>query len=242
MTLSQAWRDEASAWARWARTPGHDVFYWGFNLPSFLELVPEPGRLTIEVGCGEGRMCRELSLRGHVVIGIDQSHVLVELAAQDRSTPCVTGDGMALPIRDATADLVIAFMVLQDVDDLEGVVQECARVVSDDGRLCLAIVHPLASTGDFIDEDGGESGFLVTRDYAVAARLVEPVERDGIRMVFHSEHRPLSAYARALERAGFVIESLREPIPSDDLLRDHPRLRRQQLVPWFLHVRARRVR
>jgi len=107
------------------------------------------------------------------------------------------------------------------------------------GHLCLAIVHPLASAGDFVDEESAESAFLVSRRYSDAFRLVEPLERDGMTMVFHSEHRPLSAYTGALERAGFVIESLREPLPADDVLRDHPRMQRQQRVPWFLHVRAR---
>ena len=124
MTLSEAWREQAEAWARWARTPGHDVFYWRFNLPRFLEIVPEPGRRTIEVGCGEGRMCRELAARGHHVIGIDQSEVLVRHAADDRSTAVVLADGAALPVRDDAADLVISFMLLQDVDDLDAVVAE----------------------------------------------------------------------------------------------------------------------
>jgi SAM-dependent methyltransferase len=239
MTLSEGWREQAVAWAHWARTPGHDSFFWRFNLPRFFEIVPDPGRLTIEVGCGEGRMCRELRARGHTVIGVDQSDFLIQLAADDRSTAVVLGDGGALPVRDAVADLVVAFMVLQDVDDLDAVIGECARVACRGGRLCLAIVHPLASAGDFVDEESPDSPFVITRGYSQTTRLVEPLERDGMTMVFHSEHRPLSAYAAALERAGFVIESLREPLPADDVLRDHPRLRRQQRVPWFLHLRAR---
>jgi SAM-dependent methyltransferase len=239
MTLSDAWRGQATAWARWARTPDHDVFFWRYNLPRFLEIVPEPGRLTVDVGCGEGRLCRELAARGHRVMGFDQSEVLVELAADDGSTPVAVADGGALPVRGGAADLVVSFMVLQDVDDLDGVVRECARVASPGARLCVAIVHPLASAGDFVDEESADSPFVITRSYADTTRLVEPMERDGLAMVFHSEHRPLSAYTAALERAGFVIESLREPLPADDVLGDHPRLQRQRRVPWFLHLRAR---
>ena len=44
---------------------------------SFLELVPEAGRLTIEVGCGEGRVARELLALGHRVVGFDASPALL---------------------------------------------------------------------------------------------------------------------------------------------------------------------
>jgi hypothetical protein len=59
VTLRQAWDDQAENWLRWARTPGHDS-YWRFHGRRFLELIPEPGRLTIDVGAGEGRLSRDL--------------------------------------------------------------------------------------------------------------------------------------------------------------------------------------
>jgi hypothetical protein len=63
-------------------------------------------------------------------------------------------------------------------------------------------------------------------------------ERDGIRMVFHSEHRPLEAYGRALEAAGLLIEAIREPKVPDELIARQPGQRRWQRIPLFLHVRA----
>jgi hypothetical protein len=53
--MHERWEDEAEAWARWARTPGHDEWHWRLNWPAFLELLPPPRRLTLDLGCGEGR-------------------------------------------------------------------------------------------------------------------------------------------------------------------------------------------
>ncbi len=53
--MHERWEDEAEAWARWARTPGHDAWHWRLNWPAFLELLPPAGRLTLDLGCGEGR-------------------------------------------------------------------------------------------------------------------------------------------------------------------------------------------
>lgn len=46
MSLRDAWACRADAWTAFARTPGHDHWYERLNLPSFLALLPEPGRAT----------------------------------------------------------------------------------------------------------------------------------------------------------------------------------------------------
>src|SRR5262249_18057390 len=68
--LRQAWERHAEDWIRWAREPGHDS-YWLFHRDRFLELVPPPGNLTLDLGCGEGRLSRDLAARGHRILGID---------------------------------------------------------------------------------------------------------------------------------------------------------------------------
>src|SRR5262249_37013666 len=129
----------------------------------------------------------------------------------------------------------IAFMSLQDVDDLGAVLHEAARVLEPGGRLCAAIVHPLNSAGGFGPDD---EAFVIRGSYLKARPLVERVEREGLTMTFHQVHRPLETYVDALEDAGFAIEALREPVPDDDHIRDDPRMARWRLVPAFLHLRA----
>ena len=61
-------------------------------------------------------------------------------------------DAADLPFPDASFGLVVAFMSLQDVDDLDRRhVAQAARVLAPGGRLCLAIVHPLSSAGSFAE-------------------------------------------------------------------------------------------
>ena len=72
------WEHEASNWAAWARRPDFDA-YWKYST-KFFELLPAPGRRTLEVGCGEGRVSRDLVKRGHRVTGVDMSQKLIRLA------------------------------------------------------------------------------------------------------------------------------------------------------------------
>jgi SAM-dependent methyltransferase len=240
--LRDAWRTHADDWAAWASTPGHDVFFWRYNLPTFLELVPEPptNGPTLDIGCGEGRVSRALAGYGHAMLGLDAAPTLVRRAASsDPPLSAVLGDAGTQPFRSECAALVVSFMVLQDVDDLDAALCEIARVLSVGGQLCFAILHPIATAGDFVDDDP-DSPFLMTRSYTDTWRFVETGARNGMTMTFHSEHRSLETYFAALARAGFVVEALREPVPGDDVLAEMPQMHRQHRFPWYLHVRARR--
>ena len=78
--MEHLWEDEAANWVAWTRSSKADAYR--DNSAAFFAVVPAPGRATLEVGCGEGRVCRDLSARGHRVIGVDLSPTLVERAAE----------------------------------------------------------------------------------------------------------------------------------------------------------------
>jgi SAM-dependent methyltransferase len=134
------------AWIAWVRRPSHDT-YDRFHRDQFVNLLPGPGKPTVDVGCG---VARDLLARGHSVVAFDGSLALVAAARNFMSSVAAeVADAGALPLPDACADLVVAFMTLHDVADLEGAVAEVARVLEPGGRFSLAIVHPMNSAGRF---------------------------------------------------------------------------------------------
>jgi ubiquinone/menaquinone biosynthesis C-methylase UbiE len=239
MSLRDSWESESERWIRWARAPGHDS-YWRFHRDLFFRLLPAAGRQTVDVGCGEGRLTRDLKALGHTVIGIDASPSLVAAARTlDPSMDIRLADAARLPLEDQSADLVVAFMSLHDIDDMPGAVREIARILQPGGKLCLAIVHPLNSAGRF-EGKMADAPFTISGQYLGTFAYSDSVARDGLEMTFHSRHRPAESYFQALEQAGFVVETLREPaVPEHDIRT--PSDRRWQRVPLFLHVRARRL-
>jgi ubiquinone/menaquinone biosynthesis C-methylase UbiE len=236
LSLSEAWEKEAKRWATWARKPGHDS-YWQFHRDQFFSLLPGPGMLTVDVRCGEGRVTRDLKRLGHKVIGIDASATLIRLAREeDPKGKYFDAPASCMPLEDACADLAIAFMSLQDVDDLEPSVLEIARVLQNGGRICLAIVHPINSAGKFASE-AADSEFIIKDSYLEEYRYSDWFERAGLEMTFYSQHRPLERYSRALEQAGMVIEAIREHRVPDHAA-SKPAARRWQRLPLFMHIRA----
>jgi SAM-dependent methyltransferase len=231
MNMRDAWEAEASNWVAWARTPGHDS-YWRFHAEQFFRLLPPPCA-TLDVGCGEGRLARDLRARGYSVVGVDASPTLIDHArAADPSGDYRLADAASLPVVDSTVPLVTAFMSLQDIDDMPSAVREAARVLAPGGRLCLAIVHPINSAGAFEAREP-DAAFLIRGSYFERRRYEESLERDGLRMTFFSEHRPLQDYVAAIEAAGLLVERLVEVPDTKDPPGD-----RWRRLPLFLHMRA----
>jgi SAM-dependent methyltransferase len=225
-----SWEDQAEHWLAWARTPGHDA-YWHYR-DAFFPLVTPPGCRTLEVGCGEGRVARDLAARGHRVVALDSSPKLLRHAATAHAGGhYVQADAAALPFRDAEFDLVVAYNSLMDVEDMAGSVREAGRVLAPGGRLCFCVTHPFTDAGRFASRDP-DASFVVTGSYLGPRRPFEGTfERAGLEITFGGWCYSLEDFARAFEAAGLLVEALREPADP----RPDPRQRR---MPWFLMGRC----
>ena len=227
--MSAGWEDRAGGWLAWARTPGHDG-YWAYR-DAFFGLLPPPAGRALEVGCGEGRVCRDLRERGYDVVGLDASPTLVEAARDlDPNGEYVVGQAERLPFDDGTFELVVAYNSLMDVEDMPATVADAARVMTATGRFCACVLHPIADAGRWTSRDA-DATFLIEEPYAESRAYEIPLARDGLEFTFASMRYPLEAYARAVEDAGLVMEAIREPAATTG---------RWRRLPQFLHVRAAR--
>jgi len=227
-TLVGAWEANADDWTVWARQPGHDS-YWTFHRDVFLGLIPPPAGLALDVGCGEGRVARDLAEAGHRVVALDAAPTMARRAAEAGGLAGVLrADATALPVSDAAVDLVVAFMSLHDMDDMAGAVREIGRVLRPGGRLCFAVVHPLNEAGSFAT-DALDAEFVIAGDYFARRRTTWAQEKNGMRMTFEAMHRPIGDYFAALAAAGLRTEALREVRAGGG---------RWRRIPWFVDARA----
>jgi ubiquinone/menaquinone biosynthesis C-methylase UbiE len=227
--MSRGWEVEAENWLAWTRTPGHDAYWYYRDL--FFELVPPPRGRTLEIGCGEGRVARDLAARGHRITGIDSSPTLLTAAAEAHAEgEYLIVDAAELPFDDASFDLVVAYNSLMDLEDMPGAVGEAGRVLEPGGRFCFCVTHPLMDTGRFASREP-DAAFVVEGSYFGRRRFEGTFARAGLEMTFRSWPYPLEAYTRALEAAGFLLEAIREPAdPGEDT--------RHRRIPMFLFGRA----
>jgi demethylmenaquinone methyltransferase/2-methoxy-6-polyprenyl-1,4-benzoquinol methylase len=102
------------------------------------------GAVVLDLACGTGDLCRELSAAGLRAIGVDRSDGMLAAArGTDGSRPLwsggglVRGDTLNLPVATASVDGAVCGFSLRNFLSLEPFLAECARVVRPRGRLAL---------------------------------------------------------------------------------------------------------
>ncbi|MGZ7031024.1 MAG: class I SAM-dependent methyltransferase [Thermoanaerobaculia bacterium] len=170
-----------------------------------LEELPLRGvRTALDVGCGSGFPLIELAERlgpaAHVH-GIDLWIAALRRAAEkiaDRATPNVTlheGSASKMPFEDATFDLIVSNLGLNNFDDRAGAIRECRRVIRRGGTLALT-TNLRGHMREFYD---------------VFAEVLSGDDEALTRLREHIDHRATIDSVRALLRdGGFTVARIVE--------------------------------
>jgi len=252
------WDRNADLWAAEVRA-GHDVYREYYNNPAFLAFVRDlSGKSVLDAGCGEGHNTRILARRGARICGVDISARMIELAReQERQEPLgiryetasYTSLGM---FQKDSFDAAVSFMALMDGPDFSSAMREIFRVMRPGGALYFSIIHPCFMTRGFgwlRDDSGRETGYTGTQyfnDRPWIERLnfskaPGAAEREPFSVPRFD--RTLSEYINSVITAGFQIEQIHEPRPTEEACREHPWLVRwREHMPLFFYVRAAKPR
>jgi SAM-dependent methyltransferase len=129
-------------------------YYRSAKVIAFLERagVTVHGRV-LDAGCGGGGMPLSLAEEASAVVGIDPVERFhdagVRLGRERglRNLHFALADGMALPFRDGTFDLVLSHAVIEHVADAPLYLRECARVLRPRGHVYLSTAPYLSFAG-----------------------------------------------------------------------------------------------
>ena len=182
------WARFAEEWIAWARSPSHDAF-WMYRR-ALARFVGSGTGNVLEVGCGEGRISRELKRLGYRVTAIDAVAALVEASRQANSADVYAiADGKDLPFENGQFDLVMAYNVLMDVEDVPATLKEIRRVMKPDGVVFISLVHPFRDRGRFAGSEP-EAPFVLNGSYYGRVRFEGEEEHGGLRMHFAGGRSP----------------------------------------------------
>lgn len=230
--LRTQWTKHAQDW-----TETDQAVRTGFLDTWMLEALGDvSGKTVIDIGCGEGRFCRMLSELGATVTGVDLTEALIERArnlGNDKET-YLLGDAENLnEVCDDAFDLAVSYIVLVDLLDYRRSIREAYRVLRPGGRFVVCNVHPMRTASINIAgwiRDHKRKLFYPLDNYAEEG----PREFMWWGKPFINIHRTLSSYVSAFLDAGFVLEALHEPIPSEEQLAEHPNFDDEPRVPNFI--------
>ena len=165
---------------------------------------------ALDVGCGEGRFCRMLRAEAIRAIGIEPASKLrATAAARDPRGSYVGGRAEALPFLGESFDLVVSYLSLIDIDEIDAAIVEMARVLRRGGSLLIANLNSFSTAGSW-REPHGEKPFFSLDDYL--DERATWVSWRGI--TIRNWHRPFSRYMQLLLQAGLKLTFFDEPSPA----------------------------
>jgi SAM-dependent methyltransferase len=221
----------AEAYAALVDTKPHNAYY---ERPATLSLLPEVrGKRVLDAGCGPGVYAEWLLHRGAEVVAFDANEKMVRLARERLGAKAqVVRAELGQPLdflADVSFDIALSPLVLDYVRDWGAAFGEFYRVLRRDGLLIFSVEHPFTK---FYDHHG-EGNYFETE-------LVEYEWRGfGSPVRVPSYRRPLGGMINPLVEAGFVLDRLLEPIPTEEFKErapeDYEELSR---CPGFMCVRA----
>ena len=183
---------------------------------------------ALDVGCGEGRFCRIMQRLGIKTTGIDPTEALLARARQLDSAGDYRPGRAEDIIEEAQFDLVVSYLTLIDIPDIETAIAKMAAALRPGGTLLIANLTSF-NTANMPDgwrrDSDGVARFSI--DHYMEERAIWIAWR-GIRL--QNWHRPLSTYMTLLLNQGLQLRLFTEPTPTSG---DPAQIARHLRVPYF---------
>lgn len=188
-----------------------------YERPAMYSLLGDvDDKRVLDAGCGPGSYAAWLVAQGANVLAIDSSPQMVELTkAKLGNSAQVRRADLNRPLAfvgTSTFDVVLCALVLDYIEDWGSVFEEFSRVLVDGGRLVFSVHHPF-----FLDL---KVEATLDESYFAIQLLREDWRPFGLEIPAY--RRPLGAMASALWEAGFLIERIVEPKPTDECRAAYP--------------------
>jgi SAM-dependent methyltransferase len=227
----------AERYAAMIDTKPHNAYY---ERPATLSLLPRVrGKRVLDAGCGPGAYAQILLRRGARVFGVDVSPKMLALARArvgDKAEFHLADLTKPLDfLKDSSFDVVISPLVIPYIRNLNRLFKEFYRVLASPGVLVFSDGHPF---GDYLlfKRKKKSKNYFKTELVGLTWRGF------GIPVYIPGYRRPLNALFNPLIDAGFKLDRIVEPLPTQKFKEADPKHYRELMrMPGFICVRASKV-
>ncbi|MFV3330363.1 class I SAM-dependent methyltransferase [Pseudomonas sp. NY15437] len=198
--IRHSWQTNAAAWTRAVREQRIESRRLVTDAAILGAIADGPAQRVLDIGCGEGWLCRALAGQGRQCVGVDASAPLIDAARAAGGARFEVMDYAALVASGATLGqfdaLVCNFALLDDHPaPLLGALRD--RLVPG-GRLLIQTVHPWTAGGDEPYADGWRLETFTTFGGDFSAPMPW-------------YFRTLESWLALLAASGWRLRQLREP-------------------------------
>ncbi|MFE1629374.1 class I SAM-dependent methyltransferase [Brevibacillus reuszeri] len=199
---------------------------------------------VLDLGCGFGWHCRYVrQAQAHSVTGVDISENMLEQARKQTDDPAITY--IQLPIEDISFaaeqfDVVLSSLAFHYIESFADICQKVYECLRPGGSFIFSVEHPLFTSRNeqdwHYDEQGKRLHWPVDHYQLEGARKTTFLTDNVIKY-----HRTISTYLNDVMGAGFVLKAVREPIPSNEMLKQDAGMQDELRRPMFLIIAAEKV-
>lgn len=136
--------DPLEGYARYAQEYDEKEKYWDSFEKNYLQPYIESakGKKVLDAGAGTGRLSLKLADTGADVSALDISPAMLEiLKSKNGNIETVEGDMENMPFENETFDMVFSSLAMVHLKKIDRFMDECYRVLKDDGKFILVNVH-----------------------------------------------------------------------------------------------------
>lgn len=216
-----------------------------FIMPYTLQQLGDvSNKKILDLGCGDGGYSRALAHKGANVTSIDCATDAINFAikkANDESLKVehfVRNSNDLYDIGDGTFDIVLCSMMLMDIEDLDGTIQEIYRVIKPKGKVFISILHPCFKPKESKWTMEDETIKVIVADYFNPTEWVGEIKGIDVPIIYR--HRTLSDYIKVFNRIGFRLIDMNEPKPSEEQINLSSRIGWLSKVPMFLFMELKK--
>ncbi len=198
--IIDSWHSNAEPWTIAVRAGGIESRRLVTDQAVLDAVMSRAPRTVLDLGCGEGWLCRALAARGVRCSGYDVVPALIEQArrAGDGEFHVASFEQLAAGGCCAPSELAVCNFSLLGRESVEVLLRAMPAILQPRGTLVIQTLHPVFACGEQRYEDGWREGSWLGIDAACC---------DPAPWYF----RTLESWVRLLHDSGMRLLELREP-------------------------------
>lgn len=213
--------------------------------PALFSLAPNlKNKTVLDIGCGYGENCiKFLKLGASQVTGLDISAKMLEVAKNENTSPSIKYINKSMTdLKEITEkyDVVFSSLAVHYIKDFAQLATNIYNLLNQGGYFIFSQEHPLTTalfTQNYwtCNEENERIHYNLSTYGLEGERKVKWIVDEVIKY-----HRTMSSIINSLSNAGFIIEKMLEPIPSNEMIEQYPSYKKYIHKPDFLLIKVKK--
>lgn len=214
--------------------------------PAMTKLLPDlSGKSVLDLGCGYGHNCLDFVNKGAAkVVGIDISQKMLEIAKVKSKNSKIAYINMSMTdvkSLNQKFDIIYSSLAFHYVEDFGSFAKDMFSILNVGGYLLFSQEHPIVTAtidgkGHFNRDENGNKVSYTFSNYNQPGKRKITWFVDGV----IKYHRTFGNIITSLAKAGFVIDTVDEPLPEEWAIKKLPTITKEWIKPNFLIIKARK--